>query len=88
MSQTEKSVLKFQREEGGEVLMARALYVEGLDDDDEDDDADQGNQPPTDGMSYLRMVIKVGAVGLSNQKCYHILGGKVTFNKLLIPRGV
>ena len=84
MSQTEKSVLKFRREEGGEVLMARALYVEGLD----DDDADQGNQPPTDGMSYLRMVIKVGAVGLSNQKCYHILGGKVTVNKLLIPRGV
>ncbi len=54
-----KRVLKFRREEDGcELLMSRALYVEEV--DEEDDDTVLSSQPPMDGMEYLRRVIKVG----------------------------
>jgi hypothetical protein len=60
-----KTVLKFRREDeeaGCEVLMSRALYVEEVDEEDEGDEGEgEGlySQPPTDGMEYLRRVIKV-----------------------------
>jgi hypothetical protein len=60
-----KTVLKFRREDeeaGCEVLMSRALYVEEVDEEDEgDEEGEEGqySQPPTDGMEYLRRVIKV-----------------------------
>jgi hypothetical protein len=58
-----KTVLKFRREDeeaGCEVLMSRALYVEEVE-DEEDEGEEEGlySQPPTDGMEYLRRVIKV-----------------------------
>jgi hypothetical protein len=60
-----KTVLKFRREDeeaGCEVLMSRALYVEEVDEEDEGEEGEgegQYSQPPTDGMEYLRRVIKV-----------------------------
>ncbi len=66
-----KTVLKFRREDeeaGCEVLMSRALYVEEVDEEDEGDEGDeeggQYSQPPTDGMEYLRRVIKVATDSL------------------------
>jgi hypothetical protein len=61
-----KTVLKFRREDeeaGCEVLMSRALYVEEVDEEDEGEEG-QYSQPPTDGMEYLRRVIKVATDSL------------------------
>lgn len=54
MTEKNKTILKFPREEDEEsdMLMSKALFVEEVDDEEETD------QPPTDGMEYLRMVIK------------------------------
>jgi hypothetical protein len=66
-----KTVLKFRREDeeaGCEVLMSRALYVEEVDEEDEGEGEEGGlySQPPTDGMEYLRRVIKVATDSLVN----------------------
>jgi hypothetical protein len=84
-----KTVLKFHHEEeedvegGGEVLMARALYVEGLDDDD--DEADSDNRPPTDGMEYLRRVIKVSRIFPDLRDFDQCSGSGSAFNGCLDP---
>jgi hypothetical protein len=61
-----KTVLNFRREDeeaGCEVLMSRALYVEEVDEEDEEEGG-LYSQPPTDGMEYLRRVIKVATDSL------------------------
>ena len=58
---SKKTVLKFRREEeeGCETLMARALYVEEVEEDENEDTNNMTSEPPMDGMEYLRRVIKV-----------------------------
>jgi hypothetical protein len=84
-----KTVLKFRREEeevGCEVLMSRALYVEEVDEEDEGDEGEgEGglySQPPTDGMEYLRRVIKV-ATDPAIYRTFHLFFSRAVDTDLL-----